>query len=221
MLCRLKASKVNPTRIHAHMHTANVQRESSKETLVVYPWQPPSSWCFCFTEWAACLPACLSLYPSVCLSVCRDWHGSQSRKSRQDAEFRHGLWWNTPQPQGQHHSDSLPHGIPLLPLPQQCHTALSLRPFSCSPAPLVGLVDVVCRGWKISAYTDHMCAMRALLHQSFLFGCGVNARDRNVPHSSDAEWAVVCLSRQGISFKELVACDHATCVTLPLRYQSL
>lgn len=26
----------------------------------VYPWQPQSSWCFCFTEWAACLPVCLS-----------------------------------------------------------------------------------------------------------------------------------------------------------------
>lgn len=62
----------------------------------------------------ACLPACLSACLSICLFVCWDWHDSQSRKSRQDAEVSHAPWWNTPQPWGQHSSDSLPHDILLL-----------------------------------------------------------------------------------------------------------
>lgn len=62
----------------------------------------------------ACLPACLSACLSICLFVCWDWHDSQSRKSRQDAEVSHAPWWNTSQPWGQHSSDSLPYDILLL-----------------------------------------------------------------------------------------------------------
>lgn len=154
-------------------------------------------------HWVGCLPACLCTHLSVCLSVGTGMvhrAGNQGRMQSLDMV-----------------SDETPHSLKanttLTPCPMTSYSSLCLnsvtqhsplRPFSCSPAPLVGLVDAVCRGWKI--YTDHMCAMRALLQRSFLFGCGVNARDRNVPHSADVEWAIVCLSRQGISFKELVAC---------------
>lgn len=67
---RAQGFQNKPTLMHARMHTVNIQSESSKEAPGVYPWQPLSSWCFCSTEWAACLPVCPPVCLSVCLSTC-------------------------------------------------------------------------------------------------------------------------------------------------------
>lgn len=97
----LKPSKINP---HTYMHTCTKHTEWEQQRDSRSVSMAATELLVFLLHWVGCLPACLSLCPSVC----QDWHDSQSRKSRQDTEVSHAPWCNTPKPRGQHDLDSYP-----------------------------------------------------------------------------------------------------------------